>query len=255
MTKQNENFDHLGVKPNLWIAFFIYFGYVAIFITTWIINKVEYLNIGKNAETARLWYAAPTLLGCLFLVIAISILGWWRIVLFDKIKSGPSWAWLLPLTMMILIILRLVHLKTENISDDFWLWSILGAIGVGLGEEMITRGSMIVALRTQFTEGKVWLFSTLLFSAIHIPNAFFGVPFTSMLFQLVITFIMGSALYVMRRLSGTLLLPIILHGLWDSSIFLTQSSGLENSLLDLIIYPIAIICVIPVIKRNWRATF
>jgi membrane protease YdiL (CAAX protease family) len=253
MTTQEENYDHLRVKPSIWLAFFIYFGYVVIFTATWIINKVEYLNIGKNAETARLWYATPTLLGCLFLVITISYLGWWRIVLFDKIKSGPIWAWLLPIVMAGLILLKLVHLKTENISQDLWLWSMLGAIGVGLGEEMITRGSMVVALRTQFSEGKVWLFSTLLFSALHIPNVFFGVPFTSMLIQLVLTFIMGSALYVIRRLSGTLLLPMLLHGLWDTSLFLNQASGSEKSALDLLIYPIAILCVIPVIKRNWNA--
>jgi membrane protease YdiL (CAAX protease family) len=252
MTTELENNNHLKVKPTIWIAMLIYFGYVAIFSSTWIINKVEYLNIGKNAETARLWYATPTLLGCLFLVITISFLGWWRIVLFDKIKSGPTWTWLLPLVMGVLIILRFIHLKTENISQDLWLWTMLGAAGVGLGEEMITRGSLVIALRTEFSEGKVWLFSTLLFSALHIPNVFFGVPFTAMLIQLVLTFIVGTALYVIRRLSGNLLLPMILHGLWDTSLFLNHASGSANSSLDLLIYPIAIICSIPVIKRNWN---
>jgi uncharacterized protein len=253
MTMQQKNYGQQKVKPTIWKAMFIYFGYVAVFSAIWIFTKVEYLNIGKNAETAKLWYATPTLICSLLLVIVISVLGWWRIALFDNIKSGPKWVWILPAAMLFIIINRFAMLKTENISQDLWLWTFLGGAGVGFGEEMITRGSLLVALRTKFTEGKVWLFSTLLFSALHIPNAFFGVPFTSMLVQLALTFILGSVLYVTRRLSGNLIIPMLLHGLWDTSYFLNQASGSEKSSLDLLIYPLAIICVIPFIYRNWNA--
>jgi membrane protease YdiL (CAAX protease family) len=226
---------------------------MAIFSSIWILTKVEYLNIGKNAETAKLWYATPTLSASVFLVFIISLWGWWRIVLFDTIKSGPKWVWILPVAMLFIIINRLVMLKTENISQDLWLWTFLGGAGVGFGEEMITRGSLLVALRTKFAEGKVWLFSTLLFSALHIPNAFFGVPFTSMLFQLVLTFIMGSLLYVTRRLSGNLIVPMVLHGLWDTSLFLNQASESEKSPLEMFIFPLAMVCVIPFVYKNWNA--
>lgn len=246
-------YDQLKVKPTIWRALFIYFGYVVIFSSIWIITKVEYMNIGKNAETAKLWYATPTLTASMFLVIVISLWGWWRVVLFDKIKSGPKWTWIAPVFMLFLIILRFATLKTENISSDLWLWTILGGAGVGFGEEMITRGSMVVALRTKFTEGKVWLFSTLLFSALHIPNVFFGVPFTSMLVQLVLTFLLGSLLYITRRLSGSLIIPMLLHGLWDTSYFLNQASASDKSSLDLLIYPLAMVCVIPFVYKNWNA--
>ncbi len=122
--------------------------------------------------------------------------------------------------------------------------------GVGFGEEMITRGSMIVGLRTRFSEGWVWFLSTLLFSALHVPNVIFGLPVWAMPIQVVLTFIMGSGLYAIRRMSGTLILPMILHGLWDSSLFLNVATGGVTSMAQYAVYPLAIACVIAVMRHN-----
>lgn len=67
---------------------------------------------------------------------------------------------------------------------------------------------------------------------------------------LILTFVRGSAFYAMRRVSGTLILTIVLHGLWDSSVFLPQATGSAGFPLNVLLYPVAIICVIPVILRN-----
>jgi uncharacterized protein len=237
-------------KPTILLGFLLYAGYLAIFFTTWTINKVDYNRIGESVETIRLWYSSPTLFGSLFLVIAISVLGWWRIVLFDKIKAGPKWVWILPIVMFLIIINNFINLNIRNLTAELVLWSSLGALGVGFGEEMITRGSMVVGLRSRFGEVKVWLFSTLLFSALHIPNVVFGLPLTAMPIQVLLTFIMGSGFYIMRRISGTLIIPMILHGLWDSSLFITESTGGTASIIQFIVYPLAIVCVIAVIHKN-----
>jgi hypothetical protein len=81
----------------------LYVGYLAVFFGTWTVNRVDYTRIGENAETTKLWYACPTLLGCAFLVVAISVLGWWRLTLVDKLKSGPKWVWILPAVMALVI--------------------------------------------------------------------------------------------------------------------------------------------------------
>lgn len=235
------------------MALLLYAGYLVIFFTTWTINGVDYNRIGESAETTRLWYAAPTLFGGAFLAIAISLLGWWRKVLFDDTKSGPRWVWILPIAMAAIIVNNLLAVPSAGISAELLLWSILGAVGVGFGEEMITRGSMVVGLRSRFSEEKVWLFSTLLFSALHIPNVFFGLPMWAMPFQVLLTFIMGSGLYVIRRVSGTLLLPMILHGLWDSTLFLNVATGGVPSPVQFALYPLAIVCLIAVIRQGRNA--
>ncbi len=237
-------------QPSVSMGVLLYLGYLAIFFATWTINGIDYNRIGENAETTKLWYALPTLFGCTFLVVALSLLGWWRLALFDKSKSGPRWIWILPAVTTGIILNNFLGIPFANISGELLLWSSLGAVGVGFGEEMITRGSMIVGLRSRFSEGKVWLISTLLFSALHVPNVIFGLPFSSMPIQVVLTFIMGSGFYVMRRVSGTLILPMMLHGLWDSSIFMNAAAGMQTSAVQFAVYPLAIICLIAVLRKD-----
>jgi membrane protease YdiL (CAAX protease family) len=231
----------------------LYFGYLAVFFATWIVNGVDYLRIGESAQTTKLGYALPTLFGCAFLVVAITRLGWWRRVLFDATKFGPRWAWVLPAAMALVILNNFIGLAPGKLSGELLLWSMLGAIGVGFGEEMISRGSLVVGLRSRFGEGGVWLVSTALFSAFHVPNVFFGLPLAFMPVQVLLTFIMGSGLYVIRRVSGTLVLPMVLHGLWDSSIFLSVATGAVPSAAQYVVYPLAIACVVAVLRGNWNA--
>ncbi len=73
--------------------------------------------------------------------------------------------------------------------------------------------------------------------------------------QVLLTFIMGSGFYAIRRMSGTLILSMILHGLWDSALFLNVAVGGAPSSIQYSVYPIAIICVIAVLRwgRNVQA--
>lgn len=242
----------MRIQPSIGAGLFVYLGYIAIVSATSFINGTEYYNIGKNAENMKLWYAIPTLLGSAFVLVTISIFGWWRIVLFDKEKARPKWVWILPILMLAFSLFNYLLYDPSVLSKEVWLWGTLGAVGVGFGEEMITRGAMLVGLRNHFTEGKAWLFSTLLFSALHIPNVFFGLPASAMIGQLFTTFLLGSGLYVCRRITGTLLVPMILHGLWDSSIFMAQIAGLGASIFQLAMPFLSIICLIAVMRKQWN---
>ena len=238
------------VKPSIAAGFVLYVGYLAIFYTTWAINDVDYPTIGETTESSKLHYALPTLFGSAFLVVMVTVFGWWRLTLFDKERSGPRWAWIGPIMMGLIALSSFVLMKTDGATSELVMWSVLGAIGVGFGEEMITRGGLLVGFRTKYTEDKVWLYTTLLFSALHIPNALFGEPVGGMLGQLVLTFIFGSLLWATRRLAGTLLLSMFLHGLWDSSVFLPQATDSDDNFLPLLVYPLAIVVVVAVYRRN-----
>jgi uncharacterized protein len=253
MNTMNIKLSSLEYKPSVGMGIVLYLGYLAVFFFTWTINGVEYSRIGENADTTKLWYALPTLFGCTFLVAALSILGWWRIVLFDTSRCGPKWIWILPVAMAGIILNNLLGLQFSKLSPELLLWSTLGAVGVGFGEEMITRGSLIVGLRSYFSEGKVWLISSLLFSALHVPNLVFGQPASLMPIQVVLTFIMGSCFYIMRRMSGTLILPMILHGLWDSSLFLNVAAGSQPSAVQFVVYPLVIVCAIAVALNSRKS--
>ena len=189
-------------QPSVALGLLVYAGYLAIFYATWAINDVDYDTIGDTVESTKLHYAMPTLLGCAFLVVIISVLGWWKVTLFDSFRSGPKWAWIGPIAMFLLAVVSFAGVTWGNASSSLLLWSVLGAIGVGFGEEMITRGALLVGLRTNHHEVMAWLFSTLAFAALHIPNVLFGQSVANTAVQLVFTFLVGSLLWSIRRLSG-----------------------------------------------------
>ncbi len=240
----------LRVKPSLGIGIAIYFLYLAIFFTVWAVNGVNYPEIGKTLESTILHYAMPTLLASAAVAIVITMLGWWKIVLFDKEKSGPKWAWIGIVAMLMIALIGFARVNTDNLTFMLICWSMLGAVGVGFGEEMINRGTLLVGLRTRFTEGKVWFFSTLAFAALHLPNMFFGAPISSTLIQFVFAFIIGSLLYSIRRVTGTLIVAMLLHGLWDSALFLAAATGVEPFPGAGVIYPLAIIVAVAVVLKN-----
>ncbi len=236
--------------PSVRIAVALYLGYLAVFFAVWAVNGVDYSRIGEDAETLRLWYALPTLAGCAVLVVAVSRLGWWGAALFEESRSGPRWVWILPVAMGLVILDNLLGVRRDGLSAALILWAVLGALGVGFGEEMATRGSMIVGLRSRFGEPMVWLVSTVSFSALHLPNMFFGLSVSAVPVQLVLTFIIGSGLYAIRRVSGTLILPMILHGLWDSSLFLGVATGSAPSASLFAVYPLSAVCVLGVLMAD-----
>ena len=121
--------------PSVALGLLLYAGYLGIFFTTWAINGVDYLRIGEDVKSTRLWYALPTLFGGAFLVVALTWLGWWRQVLFEPERSGPAWVWLLPLMVAGIIVHNFMGLHTDRLTAELLLWSTLGAIGVGFGEE------------------------------------------------------------------------------------------------------------------------
>jgi membrane protease YdiL (CAAX protease family) len=237
-------------QPSVALGLLVYAGYLAIFYTTWAVNDVDYETIGDTVESTKLHYAMPTLLGCAFLLVAITVLGWWRITLFDTFRSGPKWAWIGPIAMFLFACASFAGVTWGNASSSLLVWSVLGAIGVGFGEEMITRGALLVGLRTNHNEVMAWLFSTIAFAALHAPNALFGQSVGKTAGQLVLTFIVGSLLWSIRRLSGTLILCMFLHGFWDSAAFLPGATGDDPFPGSVLIYLIAIPCVIAVLRKN-----
>lgn len=237
-------------QPSIRLGLVVYLGYLAIFFATWTVNGVDYPTLGNTLESTKLHYALPTLFGCCFVVVAITVLGWWRVTLFDDTRSGPLWAWIGPTAMFLLAVGAFLQTNWDNASGALVVWSVLGAIGVGFGEEMITRGAMLVGFRATSTEVRAWLFSTLVFSALHLPNVLFGQSIGGTAAQLVLTFVLGSMLWATRRLGGTLLLCMFLHGFWDSSVFLPDATGAEQFTPQLLLYPLAIVTVVGVVRRN-----
>ncbi len=238
-------------QPSVALGLLVYFGYLAIFYATWKINDVDYDTIGDTVESTKLHYAMPTLLGCAFLVVAISVLGWWRITLFDSFRSGPKWAWIGPIAMFLLAVASFAGVTWGNVSSSL-LMSVRPRRdrgGLRRGDDHARRPPRRAADQPQRGHGLALQHTRVRRSA-RPQRAVRAIGAARQLVQLVFTFLVGSLLWSIRRLSGTLLLCMFLHGFWDSSVFLPGATGDDPFPLSTLIYVIGIVCAIAVLRKN-----
>ncbi len=227
--------------PKVATALVVYVAYLVVFYGIWVLNDIQYEHIGDSASTILKWYVAPLAGGAAVLIVSITWLRWWRPVMFDAERhTPPRWMWLGPVVMVAIGVVFLVSKDYTGVSGQMVVYLILGSIGVGFCEEVVTRGVLLTGFRASMSELGVWFWTCLLFGLLHMPNWLFGLG-PGALLQTVMAFMAGSGLYVMRRLTGSLFLPMAVHGFWDFAGFIgTTADGLSflapiNAFLGLIL--------------------
>jgi membrane protease YdiL (CAAX protease family) len=135
-----------------------------------------------------------------------------------------------------------------------------GTLFVGIAEEVAFRGIIVRAIRGSTSkEWIVMIGSSLLFGLVHGINFFNGQSFGKTITQVTLAAILGSTLYVILRLSGSLLLPILIHAIWDFSTLslpddFTKADAVNGVGLTIVYLgtPVAY-CII--FRRNAQATY
>ena len=94
-----------------------------------------------------------------------------------------------------------------------------GTAIVGFCEETTYRGLAVVGFRGGYSEVKVWLFSSILFGLLHGANVVLGQGAGPTVRQIIFAFFIGSVFYAIRRISGTLIIPMVIHAMWDFGSF------------------------------------
>ncbi len=208
----------MKVRPRPLVGVLVLVAYLAVFYGVWIITGIEYKNIGDSADTLLKWYVAPLAAGAVVLVVATSMLGWWRPAMLE-VRRAPRWVLTTPAVMFAIGILALAGKDYSDTTSTMVLYLALGSIGVGFCEELATRGVLLVGLRGTMTERRAWVWSTVLFGLLHLPNMVFGAG-PAAAAQVGLALLSGTTLYLLRRGSGSLLPAMLLHGFWDFSAFI-----------------------------------
>lgn len=241
----------LRTTPRVWLGLLAVASYLAVFFGVWIFNGIDYLHIGDDEGTLLKWYLIPLIAGTIVLAVIVSIYGWWRPALFETRKRLPGSVWILPGLLALAAITNVLVGDTSRLTPTMWLILIAGSLLVGFNEELLVRGQLIVALRSRFGELGVWFFSTLVFGLMHLPNTLFGTGVAG-ISQVWITFLIGTVFYLLRRVSGTLIAAMILHGLWDFSTFAAAETSAFAAFGGIGIGIAAVIVAIVLTRREDR---
>ncbi|MCE4027669.1 CPBP family intramembrane metalloprotease [Microbacterium sp. Au-Mic1] len=210
----------MRITPRLWIGVLVWLAYSLTVFLVGLATGIGYQHMGET--TATLW-GGPVLFlaaGTVLLLVAAGVLGWWRPALIERPRARHRWPIVAP-AIMALAALIILSLGTDWSKIDGGYLAGLLALGVlvGFNEEFTTRGLLLVGVRAQTREVWVWFITSALFGLMHITNAFSGQPLLPTLQQVGLAFLGGTAFYIVRRVTGSLIWAMLLHGIWDISSF------------------------------------
>jgi len=208
---------------------------IVLLYALWFIVPMLFTEMDPNAKgitgiEGALKEAQPELITGFVLLLFLSLLGWWKNIGFVSIKKGGV-KFLLPILLVILIILNFSWVLDES---QKWFWGfdsplqLLTLLGVmfllGFVEEGIFRGVLFYGLSTKLTPFFTVFISALVFGLFHFVNLFSGAELVTTIFQAIHAFAMGFLYASLRLKIGAIWPLMIIHGLWDFSLFVLQST-------------------------------
>jgi membrane protease YdiL (CAAX protease family) len=224
----------MRVQPRPSLAWAIGISYAILFLVLELIMGVGYDEIGSTTGTIIRGIVIPLAVGSLVLAIVTTALGWWRPVL-RELPDGPPrpprWLLAVPVLVFIAVLLGIDYGNLGAMGGAMIMWLAIGTAMVGFGEEIAYRGLAVVGFRGGYSEVRVWLFSSILFGLLHGVNIILGQGAGTTIRQVIFAFVLGSVFYSIRRITGTIIIPMVIHAIWDFGSF-THVAGKATGVVE-----------------------
>lgn len=214
------------------------FALLPSFVNVFILHARSDFRFPDQASVTRTVVTAS--IGLLVVVLAVTWLRWWPDVLREE-RRTRAWVWVIPLSVLVVSLAFADYPRAAKAGALLSLTLILGTLLIASGEELLFRGIVLVFLRGRHSEVTAAIGSSVLFGLVHFPAGPVQMAF-SMAF--------GYLLYLTRRASGGIALPILVHAAWDLSVFTSattdhpadgSNASLALALLTLVLLVVVII--------------
>jgi membrane protease YdiL (CAAX protease family) len=167
----------------------------------------------------------PIVLGSILLVILAWSVGWLKELFGRQAIRGRGWMWIAVAVVLLTNIFRFIALDYEKTGAALLFSWLLTGLFIGFAEEVLTRGFVVQLMRKAgHPEIAVALVSAALFAMLHAGNLFGGQGALATVVQVGYTFFFGLLMYLAYRVTGRLIVPILLHASTDPSIFLFSTN-------------------------------
>ncbi|WP_433593775.1 CPBP family glutamic-type intramembrane protease [Nocardia sp. CA-145437] len=193
----------------------------------------------------------PLALALAFVYGVTAYLGRLRPVLRDD-RPTQRWVWVVPIAFIAAIAVGINYGELADKGIGYVLLLLIATQFVGWGEEGMFRGLGVTVLREHgLTEGRVALWSSIIFGAVHLTNVVgHGL---SALPQAIIVSLAGYFFYLIRRVSRGNVLNSVLHGLFDFSLLTGTAitagqTFYPGTMLPILLYPV--LAIILLVKRH-----
>lgn len=220
------------------------------------IIQIGSLIVGTNADKTLEEPGAffermigPIAASALFAIGIATWLGWWKEILHEP-RRVQRWVWIVPI---LLVLGAMIGASWGNLFDQntqLVLGLVLLVLIVGFTEELMFRGIGVVSFRRSgMTEVKVALYTSLIFGAVHLSNAISSG--SSALLQATVVSVTGYFFYLTRRVSGTIIVAMLVHSTQDFT-YLSGQIGIDPSTSNglLVMFPVMLGLAIAVAVRR-----
>ena len=213
------------VAPSVPVAVGVFLAYVVAFIGLSATSGIAYDDwfvSGPNILRA----AVIPLIGGSVVLIAFLLWARWDFVFADPERLPMTRALRVILALYALCIVAQFAVADWGAGMDRLLPIVAAGILVGFAEETLFRGIILRSLRTNLRpEAAVVLITAVWFGVFHLTNVLNGGNVISVVIQVFLASASGIVLYLFRRFRGQLVLAMLIHGLWDTSLFLPGPGG------------------------------
>jgi membrane protease YdiL (CAAX protease family) len=186
-------------------------------------------NIFATAASVFFGVGAGLIVGAVLLLVFAGSVGWVRALFARQRVSGRWWMWLAPVLVLIPIALRIVGIDYASYATGVVATTFGVGLLVGFTEELLYRGIVVKILRDGgHREWTVAVVSSGLFALSHSVNLLSGQPVLTVALTVVFTFGFGLMMYLVMRVTGSIVWPMALHALTDPTTMLA-TGGIDVS--------------------------
>lgn len=238
-------FRRFRLRPRLWHI-------IPVVVLLFVEVSVGGAIVGqRQAQGDLVGGALAGLLVAAVFVGLIALTGWLPEIMRERRRHPDLWpALLVGGALLASFVASLATADWSSVVGPFLLSAAIIALTDGLTEEITFRGAVIVAARSRLREVWVWMCATLLFASSHFLNLWSGQSLPQTLLQVLFTAVAGTSFYVLRRATGTLLLPILFHACNN---FLVSIPDTITPWWQLVAVSSGLIALVPVIRSADRA--
>ncbi len=217
------------VAPTLRRGIAVAVLYMAVFMVGALLSGVDYDKLSQSSSNVVGFVIIPVALAIAATLALTARWGWWhRLFHEEDTLTWPRWRWAVPALFCLAILTTLVVAPWGDWNAGLVALILIGTLLVGFGEEIVFRGYLLVAARARHTEVGAWFLTSALFGLFHGLNIVLGQGVRLTVQQIILAFVLGSGLYLIRRISGLLVVGMVIHGFWDFSTFIGAGRGADT---------------------------
>lgn len=227
----------------------IYLG-AGLLVGTLFADRIDTSDLLSSAPSVFFALTLPLLIGSIILATFASSVGWLRLMFARQTVRGRRWMWFVPVIILVPSIMRLLGVDYGSYPQSAVVVMLLTGVLIGFAEEILCRGFAVKMLRDSGkSERTVMVLSSLMFALLHSTNILSGQALVTVLLTIVFAFVFGVCMYLTLRVTGNLIWPMLLHGLYDPALFLStggidQAATGEQSALIVLAAPANLIYII-----------